>query len=77
MHCAPPGLLDVQVPNVVGSVVPPRSVRGASLERDEEAQHHCERDDEQQYEQANRPQQERELPSMGAAVAECGRSLSA
>jgi hypothetical protein len=77
MHHAPPGLLDAQVPHMVGPVMPPRSVGGASLERDEEAQHHCERDGEQQYEKANRPQQERELPSMGAAVAECGRSLSA
>jgi hypothetical protein len=50
---------------------------GASRERAEQSQHQRERDDEQQYEQANRPQQERELPSMGAAGAECGRSLSA
>ena len=70
----PPGM---HMLRVMGSVVPMRRMGGASLERAEERQHQRERNDEQQYEQANRPQQERELPSMGAAGAECGRSLSA
>lgn len=57
--------------------VPPLCVGRVTLERTQENQPQRKGNGEQQYEQANRPQQEGELPSMGAAVAECGRSLSA
>jgi hypothetical protein len=49
----------------------------ASLERAHEREHEGERNGEQQYEKADWPQKKGELQSMGAAVAECGCSLSA
>jgi len=49
----------------------------ASLERAHEREHQCEGDGEQQYEKADCPHEKGELPSKGATVAECGRSLSA
>jgi hypothetical protein len=67
----------MEMPSLVGSVVLSQDVGRASLERSHEHEPECEGNGEQQCEQANRSQQERELPSMGAAVAECGRSLSA
>jgi hypothetical protein len=69
--------MGVDVLRSVGSVVLPRHVGCASLERAQKSRHQRERNGEQQYEEANRPQEEEVLPSMGAAVAECGRSLSA
>src|SRR5215471_6071265 len=59
-------------PPHVGTVLLHRPGR-TSLERE----HQREGDGEQQYEEADWPQGKCELPSMGATVAECGRSLSA
>src|SRR5215471_1031720 len=59
-------------PPHVGTVLLHRPGR-TSLERE----HQREGDGEQQYEEAEWPQGKCELPSMGATVAECGRSLSA
>lgn len=67
----------MHVPCVVCSVVPPLFMGRASLERAQKDEPQCEGNGEQKYEEADRPQQEVKLPSMGAAVAECGRSLSA
>ena len=67
----------VHVPCVVGSVVPARFVGRASLDWTQEHEPQGEGNGEQQYEEADRPQKEVKLPSMGATVAECGRSLSA
>lgn len=80
----PPGTPDVEpMPSPqrmvlrVMDAVPPLCVGRVTLERTQKSQPQRKGNGEQQYEQANNPQQERELPSMGAAVAECGRSLSA
>ena len=57
--------------------VPLRRAGRTSLERAHKREHQGEGDGEQQYEKADGPQEKGELPSMGATVAECGRSLSA
>jgi hypothetical protein len=49
----------------------------ASLDRPDKREHEGKGDGEQQYEKADWPHEKGELPSMGATVAECGRSLSA
>jgi hypothetical protein len=67
----------MHLPCVMASVVLPRFVGRASLERAQKHEPQREGNGEQQYEEADRPQKEVKLPSMGATVAECGRSLSA
>jgi hypothetical protein len=47
---------------------PGRRTAGASLQRAQEREHERDGNGEQQYEEANRPQEKGRLPSMGAAV---------
>ncbi len=57
--------------------VPFPAADGAPLERANERERQGDGNGEQQYEEADRPQENGRFPSMGAAVGVSGRSLSA